>query len=284
MRGEDRDWERLAPEERVRRLEVEGYVLLPGLLDASHLVALRSAFASLTPRPVGASRQLWSVPAVQWSGCAPAVLLIAYPPMLAFLRAALGEDIVCMNASYARTDPGYPGMPLHSDTQPYGSELFGPLASVPVSVRVLYYLDDLTPERAPLRLLPYSHLSLHADAQPYRRHRSHPDEVLLTCEAGSAVVIHGRLFHAVGANTAAGSRAVYTISYRPGWAGPARRVPPHDPEKLAGLPPEVRHLFGRPNRRGVDYRIPTQRAGTRARGLGASRWRPRALDPEEEKG
>ena len=45
-------------------------------------------------------------------------------------------------------EPGYPGMSLHADCQPYGSDLFGPLASVPVSLRVLYYLHELTPERS----------------------------------------------------------------------------------------------------------------------------------------
>ncbi|WP_437759679.1 phytanoyl-CoA dioxygenase family protein [Sorangium sp. So ce1389] len=261
--------------EQIRALEVEGFAVLPGLLDPAALAAARAGFARLEPMRTRFSDRQWFVPSVQWSGCAEVVALIAHPPALAFLRAALGDEIVCTNASYARTDPGYPGMPLHSDVQPYGSKLFGPIASVPVSVRVLYYLDDLTESRAPLRVVPSSHLSLHRDATPYRRHRSHPDEVVITCPAGTAVVLHGRLFHGVGANTSPESRAVYTIAYRPAWAGPARRVPPHEPEKLAGLPREVRALLASPNKRAADDRIPIAKGddSASALGLGPSRWR-----------
>jgi hypothetical protein len=50
------------------------------------------------------------------------------------------------------------------------------------------YLDDLSPQRAPFRLVPRSHLSFHADANPYARYHSHPEEVSLVVPAGSAVV------------------------------------------------------------------------------------------------
>lgn len=274
MKLDDRDWSRLSLPEKIRCLEVEGCVVLPDLIDDAGLATLRAALAALEPQPIRPGSQLWYVPAVQWSACAPAVALIAHPPALAFLRAVLGDEVTCMNASYARTDPGYPGMPLHADCAPYGSALFGPIASVPISVRFFYYLDDLTPERAPLRVLPYSHLSLHRDATPYRRHRAHPEEVTITCRAGTAVVLHGRLFHAAGANRDVVSRALYTISYRPSWAGPVWRVPPHDRDKLAQLPPAVRALFGSPNGRRADPRVPIApgEASAAARGLGPGRW------------
>ena len=51
---------------------------------------------------------------------------------------------------------------------PYGSRASGSLSS-PVLMRVLYYLDDLTPECSPFKVVPRSHLSLHADANPYNR-------------------------------------------------------------------------------------------------------------------
>ena len=36
---------------------------------------------------------------------------------------------------------------------PMGREIFGYEGSVPVMVRVLYYLDDLTPEVSPFRVV-----------------------------------------------------------------------------------------------------------------------------------
>ena len=89
-------------------------------------------------------------------------------------------------------------MPLHTDSHPYGSSILGARATSPVLVRILCYLDDLTPERAPLRVVPSSHLSLHRDAQPYQRYAGHPEEIRLTCQAEDAIAINQRVFHGAG--------------------------------------------------------------------------------------
>src|SRR5574339_209398 len=90
--------------------------------------------------------------------------LIANPPAIKFLREVFGDDVVMMTYSYARSEPGHPGISLHADGQPYGSRIFGYEGSCPWLVRVLYYLDDLTPEVSPFRVVPRSHLAMHADA------------------------------------------------------------------------------------------------------------------------
>ena len=47
-----------------------------------------------------------------------------------------------MSYAYARSEPGHPGISLHTDGQPWGSEIFGYEGSVPVLIRVLNYLED----------------------------------------------------------------------------------------------------------------------------------------------
>ena len=93
--------------------------------------------------------------------------------------------MIFMHYGYARSEPGHPGISLHADGQPYGSKIFGFEGSCPVLIRVLYYLDDLIPEVSPFRVVPRSHLCLHADANPYTRYESHPEEVMVPCKAGS---------------------------------------------------------------------------------------------------
>ena len=121
--------------------------------------------------------------------------LIAYPPTVQFLERVFGDDVVFMTYEYARSEPGHPGISLHTDGQPYGSSTFGYECSCPVMIKVLYYLDDLTPDISPFSVFPRSHLSLHADGNPYTRYETHPDLVMVTATAGSALLLHPRVFH-----------------------------------------------------------------------------------------
>jgi hypothetical protein len=258
----------------IRQLEIDGLVVFPKALSAHEAGALDRELEALAIRPSGKARMA-VVRDVHLTTARRAIDLIAAPAMLAFLRRTLGDDLVCMSSSYARYDPGYPGMSLHTDCQPYGSDLFGPLASVPVSLRVFYYLNELTPERCPLRVVRTSHLCLHQDANPYQRFLSHPEEEVISCPAGSAVVMNPRLFHGVGANRTDAVRSVYTLSYRPAWAGPVRRVRSTPLAGSSPMPPAVRALFKPPNSRRVDPKLPVQRnhhgPGTPAP-LGPNRW------------
>jgi ectoine hydroxylase-related dioxygenase (phytanoyl-CoA dioxygenase family) len=260
----------------VRSLEVEGFAVVPRFLDAEVVGTLKSELESLelTVHPKNPCLSVYRD--VHLSPSPTAVSLIAEERMLRFLRRTLGRDLVCMSSSYARYDPGYPGMPLHTDIQPYGSKLFGPLASVPVSVRVFYFLDELTAERAPFRIVPYSHLCLHGDAHPYQRLRSHPEEEVIVCPSGSAILINPRVFHSAGANKSATPRAVYTVSYRPSWAGPTQRVPAQKKRSLSTLPESVKRLFLPPNSRRADPDLPI-RKNARAP-LGARRWVEEPVD------
>ena len=47
-----RDWSRLTLGERIRQIEVEGYVLLPDLLTAAEIAALKAETARLTTKAV----------------------------------------------------------------------------------------------------------------------------------------------------------------------------------------------------------------------------------------
>ena len=204
--------------------------------------------------------------------------LIAHPPTLAFLTELFGPDIVFLGAVYARSEPGHPGISLHTDGQPYGSQIFGYEGSCPCLVRVLYYLDDLTAEVSPFRVVPRSHLSMHADANPYKRYLSHPEEVMVPVKAGGAVLIHHRVFHGNYPNIGDRARELLAIAYRPAWAGPIAEVTKWDLHELARLPEPVRPLFADRSLRHWDFgggnKPPNM---TReAPGMNPSRWERKA--------
>ena len=258
-RIDDRDWSALTRGEQLYQIEVEGYLLMPDLLSPDEVRRLKSETARLKTFPMPYSvhqrdRMLQPgpnpYPGSDWEpyrfGRQGGAItdLIAHEPMVEFLERLFGDEIVFMTYLYARSEPGHPGISLHTDGQPYGSEIFGYECSCPVMVKVLYYLDDLSPDVSPFSVLPRSHLSLHHQANPYQRYRDHPELVMVTAKAGSALVLHPRVFHGNYANVGQRSREMLQVGYRPAWSGPIQeKVPAWDPEDLDLLPPRVRRLF-----------------------------------------
>ncbi len=276
MRLDETDWAALTLGERIKHIELEGYLVIPDLLSAEQVARFKKLTATLPTRAVDYSdKQRTRRDIVHWDHPEFAEL-IAHPPTIAFLTELLGEDIVFLGATYARSEPGHPGISLHTDGQPYGSQIFGFAGSCPVQVRVLYYLDDLTTEVSPFLVVPRSHLSLHADANPYARYASHPEQVAVPAKAGSAVFLNHRCFHGNCPNTGTRLREMLAYLYRPAWAGPVEpKIPAWDEEKVAALPLHIRRFFVDPNiRRGFDFHHPNKPANMRreAPGIDPSRW------------
>jgi ectoine hydroxylase-related dioxygenase (phytanoyl-CoA dioxygenase family) len=272
-RIDDRDWSRLSPGERIRQIEVEGYLVLPDLLSPAEILRLKEETGRFETRAVDYSVHQQVRSRVQFSGGA-VTELIAHPPTLAFLRELFGGEVIFTRCDYARSEPGHPGISLHADGQPYGSRIFGYEGSSPWLVRVLYYLDDLTPEVSPFRVVPRSHLCMHADANPYLRYERHPEEVMVPVKAGSAVLINHRVFHGNCPNTGSRAREMLAIAFRPAWAGPVAEVPRWDPGEVARLPEAVRALFKDPNTRHWEFDGGNKPAGmaSDAPGMNPSRW------------
>ena len=270
---DDRDWSLLERPEQIQQLEMEGYLVLPGLLEPEHLGRLKEATSKLSTIPVDYSPHQQVAGDIQFAS--PEITqLIAHTPTTSFLNDLFGDEIVMMTYAYARSEPGHPGISLHTDGQPYGSEIFGYAGSCPVLVRVLYYLDDLTPDVSPFRVVPRSHLSLHAEANPYLRYEAHPEEVMVTAKAGSAVLIHPQVFHGNFPNHGDRSRELLAIAYRPAWAGPIAEIPEWDAEQLKTVDSAIRPYLGSRNQRKGDFYGGNKPANmaSEAPGINPSRW------------
>lgn len=268
------DWESLTTEQRIRSIELDGYVVIPDLLAPAQLDAIRAELSRLPTTAVDYSEYQRGCANLQWTDSPTAIRVIALPTMIEFLETLFGDQLVCTSCAYAVSQPGHPGIAIHTDAQPYGSKIFGLAASSPCLVRVLYYLDDLTPERSPFKVIPRSHLSLHSDGNPYRRYLSHDHEVMVTCRAGSAVIINQKVFHANYPNYSDSDRRILAIAYRPTWAGPIGEVDEHAPERVAQLPPEVRRFFVSPNTHQIEYDLPNRpdNMSRHAPGISPQRW------------
>jgi len=270
----DTPWHSLTRSQQIRSIELDGYVLIPNLLSADLIESVGAELARLETTPVDYSPHQRGYPQLEQTDSPNAIGVVALPAMIDFLTDLLGEHLICTSCGYAISEPGHPGIAIHTDSQPYGSRIFGVQASSPCLMRVLYYLDDLTPERSPFKVIPRSHLSLHQDANPYQRYLSHPDEVMVTCAAGSAVVINQRVFHGNYPNYGDQARRMLAIAYRPTWAGPIGDVADRDPDQVDRLPPAVRPYFRSLNTRDIEFDLPNRpdNMARQAAGISPSRW------------
>ena len=86
----------------------------------------------------------------------------------------------------------------------------------PLASNAISYLQDLTDESGPLRVIVGSH------RQPITieiedRNKPHPDETLLYMKAGDVVVTHNHLIHSGTPNTAKDLRYFFSIYYNSTW-------------------------------------------------------------------
>lgn len=274
MNVDTTDYSTLDRAEQIRRFEVEGYIVLPSILPPELIARISQEMADAEMEHTSYSvNQTRAVVQPQWHSRAVAEL-IGFPPMVDLLTDLLGEDIVFTRGFFQRTLPGSPGISMHTDGQPHGSNLFGYEGSCPRLLRVLYYLDELTEQRAPFRLIARSHLSFHADASPYVRYKSHPEEVTLLVPAGSAVVIPSMLFHGSHPNLCEQPRELVQLGYRPAWAGPVQPVEEWDPEHVANAPAVAKPFLQSLNTSGAQWEQEHKPMGMRAdsEGIRPGRW------------
>ncbi len=268
------DFTAMTRPEQIRHLEVEGYVVFPEILPPVLIDKLKGELSDIKMDHTDYSEnQTRSVVQPQWHSKAAAEL-IAYPPMVDFLNDLMGSDIVFTRGFFQRTLPGCPGISMHTDGQPHGSDIFGYEGSCPRLLRVLYYLDDLTPQRAPFRLIPRSHISFHAEASPYVRYKYHPEEITLTAPAGTAVAVPSLLIHGSHPNKDSHSRELVQLGYRPAWAGPIQPVEEWDPKLVEAAPDVAKPFLQSLNTTGFSWVQPHKPKGmkTEAPGINPSRW------------
>lgn len=273
MNIDETDFTKFTLGQKIQHLEVEGYVVLPDVLDAASMKQIKAEMADAPMRTKDYSAAQTYCLEPQWHSQTLAKL-IALPPVIEFLEVLLGPDIVFTRGLFSRTLAGSPPISLHTDGQPFGSSIFGYEGSSPRLLRVLYYLDDLTPERAPFRLVPRSHLSFHAEANPYVRYKWHPGEITLCLKAGTAVIIPINLFHGTHPNRARSQRTLVQLGYRPAWAGPIQPMDEWGPDLVAAAPPETRRFLQSPNTTGMAWEQAHKPKGmnTDAAALNPKRW------------
>ena len=274
MRIIEKNFESFTRPQQIKHLEVEGYLIIPKVLNEREINDVKVGMSDAEMLHTDYStKQTRSVKQPQWHSRAVAEL-IGHPVIIDFLNDLMGPEIVFTRGFYQKSLSGCPGISLHTDGQPHGSNLFGYEGSCPRLLRVLYYLDDLTPERAPFRLIPRSHISFHADASPYTRYKWHPEEITIVVPAGSAVIVPSMMIHGSHPNLDESSRELLQFGYRPAWAGPIKNVEEWDENLVSNAPVSAKPFLRSLNTTGFEWEQEHKPKGmkTEAPGINPSRW------------
>ena len=274
MRIEEKNFESFTRPQQIKHLEVEGYLVIPKVLNQRQINDVKIGMSDAEMLHTDYStKQTRSVKQPQWHSRAVAEL-IGHPAIIDFLNDLMGPEIVFTRGFYQKSLSGCPGISLHTDGQPHGSNFFGYEGSCPRLLRVLYYLDDLTPERAPFRLIPRSHISFHADASPYNRYKWHPEEITIVVPAGSAVIVPSMMIHGSHPNLDESSRELLQFGYRPAWAGPIKNVEEWDENLVSNAPESAKPFLRSLNTTGFKWEQEHKPKGmkTEAPGINPSRW------------
>lgn len=203
--------------EQREQLESAGYVKLPGLLDTAWLAELRERVELLFEQEgENAGHEFRTEPharrlanlvdkgEVFWR-------VMSEPRVLELVEFVLGPNYKLSSLNARSTNPYSPEpQPLHVD--------MGSLPDVkgPTVCNSVWMLDDFTEQNGATRLVPGSHL-WHKRPQEVMEDplAAHPEEILITGDAGDVVLYNAHIWHGGTANqTARHRRALHAFFVR----------------------------------------------------------------------
>jgi hypothetical protein len=226
-----------------RHLDEEGWLALPGVMSPQLLDALRQRVEELFEQEGASSgaefklepgtRRLANL--VNKGSIFEGIILT--PRVLGCVAYVLGPRFKLSSLNARSADPhNDSGQPLHAD----GGAITGDSGSSVCNS--IWMLDDFTPENGATRLVPGSHRWGRAPAPDF--YQPHPDELLVTGDAGTVVVMNAHIWHAGTANrTSAPRRALhvyYTRCDKPQQQYQKRLL---DADVQARLTPEARAIL-----------------------------------------
>lgn len=196
------------PADAYDELDSRGFLRLPGLIDQDWLHALRVRLDQLRQAEGAAGGQVGAaVLADLFNKGEVFERMLRTPPVLAAARHVLG-DFRVNSLNFRAALPGQGQQDLHSDTGVAGG---GGNYQVCNSI---WLIDDFTDLNGATRAVPRSHWShlIPGEAMPDPA-APHPEETLITGNAGDVVVFNAHVWHGGTTNHTLAPRRGMTLSF-----------------------------------------------------------------------
>ncbi|MBX3012547.1 MAG: phytanoyl-CoA dioxygenase family protein [Caldilineaceae bacterium] len=243
---------------QVKAMEEDGYVYLPGVLDAAAVAALRMAMDQLVALPASFDRHTLPEQGGFLNKSINNVfnrdpLFLAYvdkPGIIELTERIHGSDCHIMGMTAWLTGPGRPDQRLHADWQPLtlpAEVMQDPGVKIPIYISTAhFYLDDVDEALGPTQLIPGSHRAGRAPDGDTDYQGMEPQSIL--CKAGDVLLFRSEVWHRGTANRSQRVRYLLQVHYAQRMI--AQKFPPYlnrfqfDERILAQATPRQRRLLG----------------------------------------
>jgi ectoine hydroxylase-related dioxygenase (phytanoyl-CoA dioxygenase family) len=226
-----------------QRIAEDGYCVVEGALSAEETDAYREALVDLARQEIaedvdyvyenGSNQRVWAL----LNKGERYIELAQHPLALGIMEEVLGSGFLLSNINANIAGPGGTPMFLHSD-QDYVPPPFPEYSLVS---NVIWMLDDFTDANGATRVVVGSH-KLRRRADFSRQ----GETVAITGPRGSALVLHGAVWHQTGANTTEDQRRHAILAYycRPFMRQQENWSRSLDPDVAERATPALRQLLG----------------------------------------
>ena len=207
--------------ERLGSYRRDGFTVFTGAYDEGQMQPWRceqDRLESVSTGPHAQNRNWWfgnmleRAPHLMWP-------VVANPVILDFAEVVVGPFVQLDNLTLAafpskdKDDATAGNCAWHRDR--WGHMPTGHYQR-PMSLNAICYLQDLTDESGPLRVIRGSHINPVAMTEQ-EREQPHPDEELLYLKAGDIVLTHSCLLHSGTPNTSGEKRYFFSVYYNISW-------------------------------------------------------------------
>ena len=253
---------------QVDSLQNSSYVYLPGVLDSQEVAEIRSRMDLLDAVPE--SNDYWGDPGDR-DGIGEGSIhvknafnrdkalfqLLDRPRVIDLEEAVLGDDCHIIGMSAWKSGPGRRDQNLHSDFAPIRlpeDVAIDPRVKIPIfAATAHYYLNDITEELGPTRMIPGSHRAGRPPEEGETRWNG-VEQGSVMVNAGDVVIFRSEIWHRGSANTSGETQYLVQVHYSSRWI--AQRMPPYlnrlqfDKDLLAQATPRQLRLLGDHNIKG----------------------------------
>ena len=206
-------------DEHLAEFKRDGFTLLPQMLDPAWIREMRDGFEELEGRiPNADGSRPSAITNVLEHQPEPVLRALSNERLLDFAEMLVGPHVQLESITFRRTPPqpekDSAALGFHRDMFAFFPE--DGVYHRPLLFNALSYLQDLTDENGPLRIIPGSHMRA-LRMSPEEARRPHPEEVIVYPKAGDTAVFHCSMLHSGSPNRSGDYRYLFFLTFNHSW-------------------------------------------------------------------